>query len=827
MNDLLGDIGANIKAPVARPVKRERSRDKRRTRDLSPAHALQFPAAKKKKVVDDHIPSPSSPVAGSPLDDVFAVPHMDDDDAMVAPSDPILPSSPPARDVAVKRSTAFADNDDDDGDYDMEVSHAVAANIANVNIASSRPVVKKEPVETPSASVVPTAPDAKVDSSSWNRITDQLNVISGAEPRPIGKLNPADVAEEDGSLNFFWTDYTEINGSLCLFGKVRNKKTRAYGSCFVKIDSILRTLYFLPRTRRVRFGQEMEEEVGIHDVQEEVSTLIKQLKAEPFSLKTSERKYAFELPGIPEQATYVKVRYPYTKPAVDTSTAAGETFSHVFGTNTALFEQFVLWKNIMGPCWLKIKSPDFEALKNASHCKMDVLVSDPGCMSTSMDDEEPPPLTLMSMAMRTVFNAKENKQEILAVSARVYENVSLSDTTPAEKLPCRQFTLVRPSGDAFPFGFDTLARKRSRGTIRMTRQENELLAVFLAQLDLADPDVILGHQLEGVDYSILLNRLHEKKVPQWSRIGRFRRTQWPASIGRVANNVFAERSVMAGRLLCDLSNDCGKSTMYKCTTWSLTEMCELYLSADNKRREVDNEVALKTWATTKDGLMDYIAHLEADTYFITALALRVQLLPLTQVLTNLAGNSWARTLTGTRAERNEYILLHEFHRNKYICPDKQGFVKGQQGKQKQSQSQQQQQQQQQQRGNDDEDEENGGAEGAKKKDRYKGGLVFEPEKGLYDKFVLVMDFNSLYPSIIQEFNICFTTVERSNLVGDSACLERKKGAYGFVGKDADHAIHSLTTTTMAACPRCPWARSSASSLGSSRRSSSAGGRSRI
>ena len=499
-------------------------------------------------------------------------------------------------------------------------------------------------------------------------------------------------------------------------------------------------------------GKDANEKVDMGDVYQEADSLMSKLGVGMHKIKPCTRKYAFELSDIPKEGEYLKLMYPYDKPSLPMD-VQGETFSHVFGTNTALFEQFVLWKNIMGPCWLQIEKDEFTTVNNASWCKFEVQITSPKYIAAlpELENTPAPPLTVMSMSLRTTLNVKENKQEILVASARVYENFSLSDPTPADKLPCKTFTIMRPAEHAYPTGFVALC-KRQRGTVLLEQSEQMLLSKFMAMLEKADPDVLVGHQLQDVDYPILLSRMRERRTPGWHRVGRLRRSEWPKTFGKGGGSFFAERQLVSGRLLCDIANDLGKSLMSKCQSWSLTEMCSLYLGDGVARQEVDTEAALNTWAKSKDGLLNFLSHCEADTHFVAAIAMRVQMLPLSKVLTNLAGNSWARTLSGTRAERNEYILLHEFHKNKYICPDKIW------GKPKA-------------RVEEDADGDQD-AGGSKKKDKFKGGLVFEPEKGLYDRFILVMDFNSLYPSIIQEYNICFTTVERSGLVSHASPFAR-------------------------------------------------------
>jgi len=298
------------------------------------------------------------------------------------------------------------------------------------------------------------------------------------------------------------------------------------------------------------------------DVYKEVDGIMSKMRVNMHKIKPSTRKYAFELAGIPKEAEYLKLLYPYDKPALDME-LKGETFSHVFGTNTSLFEQFVLWKNIMGPCWLKIEDADFNSVTNASWCKLELQVRQAKTISILEDsgNMDAPPLTIMSIALRTTMNVKANKQEILIASARVYQNVSLSDTTPPEKLPCKTITVMRPVGDGYPLHFRTDLEKHV-GTVRCQKTEREVLSLFLAELERIDPDVLMGHRLEDLDYSILLSRMRELNTPGWHRIGRLRRSAWPKSFGKGGNNFFAERQLIAGRLMCDLANDMGKVSIF-------------------------------------------------------------------------------------------------------------------------------------------------------------------------------------------------------------------------------------------------------------------------
>lgn len=59
---------------------------------------------------------------------------------------------------------------------------------------------------------------------------------------------------------------------------------------------------------------------------------------------------------------------------------------------------------------------------------------------------------------------------------------------------------------------------------------------------------------------------------------------------------------------------------------------------------------------------------EADVAF--ALMNHLEVLQLTRNLSNICGNLWRRSLENQRAERNEFLIMHECIRQDLIIPDK-------------------------------------------------------------------------------------------------------------------------------------------------------------
>lgn len=559
MADLVAEL--DVKVPARQPMKAIKNENRRKIRVLSPPISQERPVSLPKREYKEK-PALNTPPKDAIYDDNDFLPSFGDDDLPM--SDPV-PSSPVQK--AVERKNLVKPGAEDDDDDVMEVSQAVGSKdvkTASVNISGSRPapkVIKKEEAYPSPASSSPTRPPADaVDPSAWNDVTSKLNVLNSQAPETLsfGKIKIEDAVEADGTLRMFWTDYTEINGSLCLFGKVKDKSSNRYVSAFVKIDNILRKLYFLPRTFRQKHGRDTSDEIEMADVYQEVDELMSRLRVNMHKIKPCSRKYAFELQDIPKEADYLKLMYPYDKPSLPVD-LQGETFSHAFGTSTALFEQFVLWKRIMGPCWLKFDGADLSPVTNASWCKFEVQVSSPKSVAvlSESDNLDAPPLTFMSISLRTMLNVKENKQEILVASARIYDNISLTDLTSPEELPCKIYTIMRPAEKTYPTGFEALTKQR-RGTIMTEKSEQMLLSKFLALLERTDPDVLMGHQLQDVDYPILLSRMRERKTPGWHRIGRMKRSEWPKTMGKGSGSFFAERQLISGRLICDIANDMGK-----------------------------------------------------------------------------------------------------------------------------------------------------------------------------------------------------------------------------------------------------------------------------
>ncbi|KAH6838068.1 DNA-directed DNA polymerase [Perilla frutescens var. hirtella] len=493
-----------------------------------------------------------------------------------------------------------------------------------------------------------------------------------------------------------------------------------------------------------------------------------------FSMAVVKRNYAFERSDIPHGENYVlKISYPFKDPPLP-SDLKGTNFRALLGTHNSGLEHFLIKRKIKGPSWLSISKFSSCTSQRVSWCKFEVIIDSPKDIQVSTSSKnisEIPPVVVTAINLKTILNDKKNVNEIVSASvicchrAKIDTPMVTSDWTRPGMLS--HFTAVRKlEGGIFPMGFPKEANERNTkagsNVISWESSERALLNRLMVELHKLDSDVLVGHNISGFDLDVLLHRLQACRAPNnmWSKIGRLNRSTMPKL--HKGSSVFGSgaspgiMSCLAGRLLCD-TYICSRDLL-KEVSYSLTQLAKTQLNKD--RKEITPHDIPQMFQSSRS-LMELIEYGETDAWLSMELMFHLSVLPLTRQLTNISGNLWHKTLQGARAQRVEYLLMHAFHAKKFIVPDKFSaqFKDTRTIKRKISTGTESNEIDPDDTNFDEAPQSNHGK--TKKGPSYSGGLVLEPKKGLYDKYILLLDFNSLYPSIIQEYNICFTTVERS------------------------------------------------------------------
>jgi len=524
-------------------------------------------------------------------------------------------------------------------------------------------------------------------------------------------------------------------GTVWLFGKVWVEGVKSWVSCCVTVKNIPRRVYLARREfwTNPKTGEVNEDKpVTTMDLYNEFNDKIaKRYKLNEHKCRPVEKLYAFEHSDIPDFGHYLEVVYSAQFPALPPD-LKGETFCRVFGTPQTSMECFLLDQKIKGPGWLDIKSA-LPSSPPVSWCKMEASVSDPASITVSPCSDEIPPLTILSIKLGTTINTKTQQNEVAMVGCLAHTSFSLS--SPATELYNQHYCLLtKPVDEAWPYDWAKVGHTASSITkVEKASSERELLSLFLLKVQKLDPDVIIGHDVSSFDLEVLIHRMVQNKIAHWSRLGRLRRSNQPG-------NKALEKQAMVGRCVADLK--ISAKELIRCKSYELGALVEKCLkdgSTEESRAKLTPDTLRKAYSSSAD-LKTAIMICMRDADQTLRLMVQLQALPLALQISQIVGTVLSRTLRGGRAERIEWLLLHAFTQLGYIVPDKQW------GKRKV----------------EEEGDENGDtAPKGRKKPSYAGGLVLDPKKGFYDKYILLLDFNSLYPSIIQEYNICFTTVDRT------------------------------------------------------------------
>jgi hypothetical protein len=211
---------------------------------------------------------------------------------------------------------------------------------------------------------------ASLERAWWCKSTDATS--SSEEPQDY--------------VPMYWTDATETNGTIYLFGRVAVVEPgtpKRFTSCCVAVHGSERNLFVLPKKTEGCKPDGTPMRAGMDKVYADVNKLlvphiIPRSKGQGFRCKQVMRKYAFEHRDIPrESCEYLKVVYSAKHgtpaPSQCDTPPASSSIERIFGATSTALEMFLLKRKLMGPSWILIKNP-VVMTDSVSWCKLELSI---------------------------------------------------------------------------------------------------------------------------------------------------------------------------------------------------------------------------------------------------------------------------------------------------------------------------------------------------------------------------------------------------------------------------------------------------------------------
>ncbi len=243
--------------------------------------------------------------------------------------------------------------------------------------------------------------------------------------------------------------------------------------------------------------------------------------------------------------------------------------------------------------------------------------------------------------------------------------------------------------------------------------EYDMLSRFFSIIRDYNPDILAGYNSNEFDFPYLAERARQNRME--ARLGR------DGSSWYIRKIISRTDVSITGRVVVDLLPII-RST-YSLKQYTLRNAASELLGME--KRDVDPKEIESLWEEGGDGLRRFISYSRRDAVLAQRMLLDLRLMDKFIALSQASGSLLQDVVNGGQSGMVESLLLRRFREHGRVVPPKP---------------------------DSEVSEERYG-----ENEELKGGAVLVPEKGLVED-VVILDYKSLYPTIMMAHNLCYSTV---------------------------------------------------------------------